>query len=325
MGKNLVTGGSGFIGSHLVEALIERGHKVKVFDLVHPSKAKNLRHILNNPNLEYIEGDITSSEQVKEVVTSDLDVIYHLSAIVGVKKYIDNPLLVIDVNVIGTKNVVEAASRNSTKVIFASTSEIYGNNPEIPWSEEGSRLLGPTTVDRWSYSTSKAVGEHMLLGMHKYRDLPISIVRFFNVYGPRQEPILVISQSVQRVLNGQKPLIYDDGKQTRCFTYVKDAVEAIIQISESESCNGEIYNIGSDIESTIEKALVTICSVSGVESSFEKIDTQEHYGKSYEDIIRRVPNVSKIFNDLGWKATTSLEQGIKKTIEWSRANKWWYD
>ncbi len=323
--KVLVTGGSGFIGSFIAERLIDKGYRVIVFDKLDSKKAHNLQKIMGHPNFEYVRGNVTDIGQLEKIITEDLNMIYHLSAIVGIKNYLEDPLNVINVNVLGTKNVLDVACKYKIRVLFTSTSEIYGNNPKVPWSEEDNRILGPTSVDRWSYSSSKAIAEHMVLGVHKSKELPVNIVRFFNVYGPRQNPILVVSQSIKKVINGEKPLLYDGGRQTRCFTYIADAVEATIKVAENKKSNGKIYNIGSNKESSIIEVLSIICKALGKDAIFEDVDTYEYFGNKYQDIHRRVPDVSKIDNEIGWRATTSLEEGIDKTIKWALENPWWYN
>lgn len=319
----LVTGGSGFIGSFLVTKLLERGYIVKVFDLIPLSLARNLTKVCNHENFFYYEGDITQIENLRDIVTPNLSSIYHLSSVVGVGKYISNPLNVIDVNVIGTRNILDLAQEHGIKVIYTSTSEIYGKNPKVPWSEKDDRVLGPTSVDRWSYSSSKAVAEHLVLSFHKHSKLPVSIVRYFNIYGPRQNPILVVPQTIKKILLDEKPLLYDTGNQTRCFTFVEDAIEATIQVALSDKTDGEIYNIGSDIEISIYELISKIFKLFNKEMIYEDFDTNKYYGTNYQDIDRRVPDVKKIKDAIGWSISTNLDVGLKKTIEWAKKNEWW--
>ena len=213
----MVTGGAGFVGSHLVEALLAQGNEVHVFDVTPLEKAMNLKEVADHPNLHYFVGDLRNPDDIKRFWRKDAEIIFHLASVVGIKNYIADPLKLVDISVLGTRYIIEEAVKSGTRILFSSTSEIFGKNPDIPWSEDGDRVLGPTYVDRWSYSSSKAVCEHMLYGMHKNTNLPFTIVRFFNVYGPRQNPYFVVSQSVHKALNGESPLLYDDGKMTRCF------------------------------------------------------------------------------------------------------------
>jgi UDP-glucose 4-epimerase len=184
-------------------------------------------------------------------------------------------------------------------------------------------VLGPTSVDRWSYSTSKALVEHMLFGAHRKYDWPFSIVRFFNVYGPRQKPIFVVSKSVHRALNGKSPEMYDGGQQTRCFTYIGDVVDGIIAASEHQKAVGEIFNLGNNVECTIREVVETVVEVAGTGVGIVDIDTGKRYGEVYEDIQRRVPDISKIREYLGWTPKTQIGEGIAMTIDWARKNAWY--
>jgi dTDP-alpha-D-glucuronic acid decarboxylase len=313
----LVTGGGGFIGSHLVEALLEQGKEVIVFDNVALEELQNISHLKNK--ITFIKGDITDKDAVADAVSEDVEIIYHLSAIVGVTNYVNEPLKTIDVNVIGTRNIIEAALKRKTKIVYTSTSEIFGKNPNVPWKEDDDRVLGNTSIDRWTYSTSKAMGEHMLFAINKSHGLPMTIVRYFNVYGPRQPPIFIIPASVHKVLNNTRPLIYDEGKPTRCFTYVDDVIKGTLLAAEK---NGA-FNLGSMKESNLNEVAKVILEKTSSDLEIEYVDTKKLYGKVYEDIPRRVPDATKAKEILGWEAATSLEEGIEKTIEWCKNNEWW--
>ena len=249
MSNVVVTGGYGFIGSHLVSALLERGDSVTVFDF-----AKNTRDTSidfdRHPNFRFVQGDVTDLAALEQALTPGVDTVFHLAAVVGVKNYMKDPLQVLDVNVIGTRNVLELSQRHGTRVVFASTSEVFGKNPNPPWAEDDDRVLGSTRTARWSYSTSKGMAEHLVFAMHAAHGLPVTVVRYFNVYGPRQNPIFVISQTIHRILNGRQPLLYDSGDQTRCFTYVDDAIAGTLLAAESDAAIGEAFNIGSMTETT---------------------------------------------------------------------------
>jgi UDP-glucose 4-epimerase len=320
----VVTGGGGFIGSHLTEMLLSSGSKVIVFDNIPLCQSRNLEHVKNHKNLTFVQGDIRDKEALKMAITEDVHKIFHLCAVVGVKKYCADPLGVIDINVGGTRNMLELAQKHNIKVIFTSTSEIYGKNPRVPWAEDADRVLGSTSIERWSYSTSKAVCEHMILGMHKSVGLPATIVRYFNVYGPRQEPYYMISQSIYKVLRNEQPLLYDKGNQTRCFTFVEDAIQGTIAAANSQKANGHVFNIGSDKETTIRDAIELIIKISGKKIMWKDLDTRQHYGKKYEDVPRRVPDISKAKQLLGWEPKIPFELGLKKTIKWCVENSWWW-
>ncbi len=316
--KNLITGGGGFVGSHLTDELLDRNEEVTVVD-VEDGVPENLVHNKDNPNFQYIKGDVSDKGKLEEIITEEYDKIFHLAAIVGVENYCDRPLETIDVNIGGTRNIIDIAVEKDIKIIFTSTSEVFGKNPEVPWSEGSDRVLGPTSIDRWSYSTSKSACEHMLYAVHNKYDLPVVIVRFFNAYGPRQKPIFAVPAMIKKVLNNEDPIVYDSGEQTRCFTFVKDAVEGTIKASNHPNAVGESFNIGNNTETNIKNLADKIIKVAGKEDKLERnhIDTDELYD-SYEDLDRRVPGVEKAKKILGWEASMSLEEGLEKTLDYFR-------
>jgi len=319
----MVTGAAGFVGSHLVERLLELGKIVHGMDIAPLDEAKNLELVRKHPKFHYTQGDIRSEASIRSFFRADAEVIYHLASVVGVRRYMDDPLSLIDIAIIGTRHLIALAVEHNIRFLFTSTSEVYGRNPAVPWSEDGDRVLGATNVDRWSYSSSKAVCEHMLFGVHRKTSLPFSIVRFFNVYGPRQNPIYVVSQSVQHVLNGERPDLYDGGQQTRCLTYIADAVEGMIAAATKKEAIGQIFNIGNSVENTMAQVVRMILDAAGSDLEPIAIDTRKKYGAVYEDIGRRVPAVTKAERLLGWKATTSAREGIAKTVDWARNNSWY--
>ena len=323
--KVMITGGAGFIGSRLVLRLLNDGYQVHVFDMTPFEKALRLKNIKDNKNLKYTQGDLRDKNKIKEWYQKDASHLFHLASVVGVENYINDPLALIDIVVGGTRNLFELAAKFKTRVLFTSTSEIYGKNPNIPWGENSDRFLGPTSIDRWSYSSSKAVCEHMLFALEKSHQLKFSIIRFFNVYGPGQAPIFVVSKSIYQALNNKSPLIYDDGLQTRCFTFVDDAIEGLIKASFKKEGLSEVFNIGSNIETSMKEVVNLVIKFSGDKIQPENFITQKEYGKSYEDIPRRIPNVSKAKNILNWEATTKLADGIRTSIEWAKFNKWWLE
>jgi UDP-glucose 4-epimerase len=324
MSNVVVTGGYGFVGSHLVTALLERGDTVTVIDLPRDTRDSDI-DFDRNPNFRFVPGDVTDMSALEQALTPDVDTVFHLASVVGVKNYVDDPLRVVDVIVTGTRNVLELCHRHDIRLLFTSTSEVYGKNPNTPWAEDDDRVLGSTRTARWSYSTSKAMAEHLVFAMHTGFGLPVTVVRYFNVYGPRQNPIFVISQSIHRILNGREPLVYDSGDQTRCFTYVDDVVAGTLLAAESEKAIGEAFNIGSMTETTIGDAVdlaIKIASVDTV-SRAESFDTAARYGNRYEDIPRRVPDSTKAQRELGWRLQVDLEEGLRRTIDWARANPWY--
>lgn len=321
--KVMITGVAGLIGSHLLEELLRLGHEVHGLDTVDLDKSFNLAAVKDNPLFHYYKGDIKSERDLQRFFQDDAEVIYHLASVVGVNRYMEDPLSLIDVGVFGTRALIELCRKYSTRMLFASTSEVYGKNNTLPWSEADDRLLGPTSVDRWSYSTSKALCEHMLFGVHHSDNWPMSIVRFFNVYGPRQNPIYVVSKSVHRVLNGLSPELYDGGGQTRCFTYIDDVISGLILAATSKSAVGEVVNLGRPVENTMRDVIHAVLVAADSAVEIKHIQTHDRYGDLYEDIPRRIPDVEKAFRLFGWKAETSLEEGISKTVKWARENPWY--
>lgn len=324
MANVVVTGGNGFVGSHLVSALLARGDSVTVVDLPRSTRESDL-DFNQNPNFRFVPGDVTDITALEAALTPDVDKVFHLASVVGVHKYVEDPLNVVDVIVTGTRNVLDLCHRHGIRLLFTSTSEVFGKNPNTPWAEDDDRVLGSTKTARWSYSTSKAMAEHLVFAMHSAFGLPVTVVRYFNVYGPRQNPIFVMSQSIHRILNGRQPLLYDSGDQTRCFTYVDDVVAGTLLASDSDAAIGELFNIGSMTETTMRDAIELAIKIAGVDSvnSAEAFDTVASYGDRYEDIPRRVPDSAKAQRVLGWRLEVDLEEGIRRTIEWARANPWY--
>lgn len=324
MDKTIVTGGAGFIASHLIDNLLARGEEVLAFD-TNKELPLNLHHQKENKKLNYVCGDITDAKFLESIVTDDVKTIYHLASVVGVKNYCANPLKVIDINVIGTKKLIEAALKNNTKILFTSTSEVYGKNPMVPWKEDSDRVLGDPSIDRWVYSTTKSLCEHMLNAVHKTYGLPIVIVRYFNIYGPRQAPYFVIPANIHRVLNNKSPVVYDGGGQTRCFTFIDDAINGAIKATNSKAAVGNTFNIGNSSENTVLEAVNMILESTGKAGKLKVkfIDTQKLYGHSYEDLKRRAPNTEKAKRILGWKAEVPIQEGIRKTVAWAAKNDQW--
>lgn len=310
----LVTGGAGFIGHHLVERLLDRGDEVTVFDAAAPREAAGDR-------VRVVEGDLRDVTALGRAAAG-ADVVFHLAAVVGVDQYLSRPLDVVDINFTGTRNVLEVAHRAGAKVVLSSTSEVFGKNPAVPWPEDGDRVLGSTASDRWSYSSSKALAEHLTFAFARQHGLEATIVRYFNVYGPRQRPAYVVSRSVHRALNGKPLVVYDKGRQTRCFTFIDDAVEGTLRAAEHPGAVGEAFNIGSMVETTVGEVVRLIGELTGI-GSIVDVDTAEKLGASYEDLMRRVPDNAKAGRILGWRPETSLRDGLIKTIEWARASDWW--
>ena len=323
----LITGGAGFIGSHLADALIERGDRVCVVDDFSTGIAKNIEHLQGNPKFSLIN-DSVLNEGLMEQVIDDCDIIYHLAAAVGVKYIMENRLKTFDVNVEGTKIVLQLASKacllasrkDKKKVMLASSSEVYGKNGKVPFSEDDDSVLGPTNVFRWSYADTKRIDEELAFVHFYERGLPIVIMRFFNTVGPRQlgRYGMVVPRFIERALAGEPLPVYGEGVQTRCFTYVDDVIRAIIALAECPAAVGQIVNIGSDEEISITDLARKIIKLANSSSKIEYIPYKEAYGEGFEDMMRRVPDISKIYLLLGWKPKVGLDETLTKMIEYFR-------
>ena len=319
----LVTGAAGFVGSHLIERLLGMGQTVHGLDIAPLDQARNLEAVKDHPGFHYMQGDIRDLETIEAFFRPEAGVLYHLASVVGVRRYMEDPLSLIDIAIIGTRHLIALCVAHDVRILFTSTSEVYGRNPAVPWAEDGDRVLGATSVDRWSYSSAKAVCEHMLFGVARKTGLPFSIVRFFNVYGPRQTPIYVVSQTVQRVLNGERPDLYDGGGQTRCLTYIDDAIAGVLAAATKPEAVGEIFNIGNATENTMAEVVGMVLAAAGSDLEPIAVDTGEKYGSVYEDIGRRVPSVEKAARLLGWRAEIPAAEGIAATVAWARATPWY--
>lgn len=310
----LITGGAGFIGSHLCDAFIARGDFVTCLDMDSTAKVE---HLLELPNFRYVHDSVLNTSMVDSLVAR-ADLIYHLAAVVGVEHYMADPYHVLNVNVNGTQELLQAAYRHEKKVIFASTSEVYGRNPNIPWSEDDDRVLGSTAIDRWCYSTSKAVGEHFCHAFGKM-GLDYVILRYFNLYGPRLDALdrgRVITIFLGQILSGNPITVVGDGSQTRCFTFVDDAIRATVEAGLNPQAVGNIFNIGTDKETTIRELAEMMASLVAADCSITFVSQEEIYGDSYEDIYRRVPDISRMRDILGVEPTTTIEEGLRITYDW---------
>jgi nucleoside-diphosphate-sugar epimerase len=312
----LVTGAAGFVGKHLVTALLDDGCDIVATDIEAPPD-KYADQV--GGRIDYRRGDLTDPEFRAGLSLTDYDRIYHLAAIVGVSDYVENPLRIVETNVEATKAILERIRGSNVRFVFLSTSEIYGKNPDVPWPETADRVHGPPTVDRWNYSTGKAACEHMIHGLAA-EDSPFSatVIRPFNLYGPGQRPNFVIPAFVDEVVNGNAPVVYDEGTQTRCFTYIDDFVEGVRLASTRPEGENEVFNLGSTRETRIRDLAEMVVDIADADVEPEFVDTDELYGDSYEDLERRVPDVSKAARELGWETTTSLETGVERVIEWGR-------
>lgn len=320
MQRILVTGCNGFAGSHTCQRLVAEGHAVTGIDINPYPWPDDFSALAGHEKFSFLKGDITDERFAAEAVDKAMPgTVIHLASVVGVNLYLADPMRVIEVNILGLKNLLKALEGSGARLVFASTSEIYGKNPDVPWPEDADRVLGPTTVGRWSYSTSKAAAEHMLWACAPRYGLEAVVVRYFNLYGPRQRPDLLIPAQIKRALQGKELLVYDGGGQTRCFTYVEDAVQGTLAAAFSPRAAGLAFNIGAAEETTVGEVTRLIGSLAGNGVySVREVDTRQMYGEAYEDIPRRAPDVDRAARVLGWRAGTLLREGLLKTVSWWR-------
>ena len=314
--KVLITGGGGFLGSHLADRHLAMGDEVYALDLANTQK---IAHNMENPRFHYIKDSILDFDMLETLIIKS-DLIYHLAGVVGVEHYVEDPFRVLDTNINGTQNVFKLALRHNKKVVYASTSEIYGRNPKVPWDEYDDRVLGSTAIDRWCYSTSKAAGEHFAFAYKKI-GLRVVIVRYFNIYGPRLDLLdkgRVVTIFLGQLLRNKPVTIIGDGMQTRCFTYITDCVEATYRTGTMPEADGGVFNLGTDVETTIKELAILMKEISGSKSEIRYVKQEEIYGKSYEDIPRRVPRVERMKTILKCEAMIPLREGLKLTIDWFR-------
>ena len=308
--KYLVTGGAGFIGSHLVEKLILRGDKVSIFDNYSTGNSNNLYGLIDKVLIT--EGDILNKSVLMRLIT-ECDYIVHLAAIVGVFNIVNKPLQSLKTNIQGTENILELADKFSKPVLIASTSEIYGKNSKVPLNENDDRIIGHPLKSRWSYSEAKAVDESLAYFYYLENKLPIRIVRFFNTVGPRQVGHygMVVPRFVSAALKNEPLSVYGSGDQIRCFCHVDDAVRALLLVMDSEKAVGEVFNVGNNQQISIMELAKRVIELTGSSSTIEKISYEKAYPEGFEDMQMRVPDISKIKQVLGWTPEISLDQIIK--------------
>ena len=317
--KILITGGAGFIGSHLAERLLERGDEVCILDDLSTGAIENIAAIKNHPNLTYHIDTIRNFRLTAELVDM-CDIVYHLAAAVGVRLIVESPVNTIETNIRGTDIVLSLAAKKRKRVVITSTSEVYGKRNRVPFSEEDDLVMGATSKGRWSYACSKAIDEFLAIAYWKEKRVPTVIVRLFNTVGPRQTGRygMVIPNFVQQALAGQNITVYGDGAQTRCFTHVNDVVGALIQVAEHPRAVGEVYNIGSDHEVTILELARRIKQMTSSESGIVFKPYDEAYEEGFEDMMRRVPDISKIRALIGYQPRTRLEGILESVIDYHR-------
>ncbi len=317
----LVTGGAGFIGSHLAEALLKAGHRVLAIDNLSTGRQKNIDHLYDEPNFQFVRASITDSI-VMDRLASQSDVIVHLAAAVGVRLVVEHPVQTIETNVMGTEKVLQSALRYGLRVLLASTSEVYGKGSKIPFSEDDDVLLGPTSKSRWGYAASKMVDEFLGLAYHLEYGLPVTPFRLFNTVGARQtgQYGMVIPRFVRQALNNETITVYSDGKMQRTFCDVRDSVRAIIGLSQLPTAAGQVYNIGGTDEITMRGLAERVKMMSDSNSEIIHIPYEEAYAPGFEDMQRRVPSIERIGTQLGWEPSFSLDEILQSVIDYERGN-----
>ena len=312
----LVTGGAGFIGSHLCETLLHAGSEVWALDDLSTGRLENFRSFERHPKFRFLEGSATDTALVNGLV-AQCDRVFHLAAAVGVKYVLENPLRSLLTNIRGTEVVLEACSEHGRKVMVFSSSEVYGKGVSVPFSEDDDRVMGPTHKLRWSYACGKAVDECLAQSYYQQRQLPVVIVRCFNTCGPRQTGAygMVIPNMIARALRDEPILVFGDGQQSRCFSAVNDVVRGVMLLAESREAEGEVFNVGSDQEVSILELAERIRRMCDSSSEIELVPYEKVYGSSFEDMRRRVPDLSKIRRYVGYRRETSLNQLLEVTIK----------
>ncbi len=319
MPKFLITGGAGFIGSHLAERLLALGQRVSVLDNLSTGNIANLAHLRSNPHFEFVMDEVSNERVLGELVDA-ADTVFHLAATVGVQKIIDSPVETIVNNVHGTETVLQAVAKKRRKVVVASTSEVYGKSEALPFREEGDLVLGPTSKARWSYACSKAIDEFLAIAYWKENQTPAVVARLFNTIGPRQtgQYGMVVPRFIGQALEGEGVTVYGTGQQTRSFTYVEDAVEWLIRLAENDRAVGEIFNLGNPNEVAIAELARRVIRLTGSSSQIRNVPYDEAYESGFEDMGRRAPDITKVVTLTGYSPRVDLDEALRRTIQWSR-------
>jgi UDP-glucose 4-epimerase len=317
--KILVTGGAGFIGSHLCELLLHKGHHVVAIDNLSTGRLDNIQHLLPIPSFQFVRETINNS-QVLDRLTSEADILIHLAAVVGVKLIVEDPVNTIATNIMGTEAVLTTANRYGCKVMLASTSEVYGKGAKVPFNEDDDCVMGPTSHSRWAYATSKAIDEFLGLAYHSQFGLPVVVMRFFNTIGPRQTGRygMVVPRFVRQALIGEPITIYGDGEQSRCFADVADIIGAIIKLSSHPGAVGQVFNIGSTEEVSIRQLAERVIAATGSQSKIVYVPYEEAYAPGFEDMRRRVPDLDKVHQLIGYEPQYSLDETLGRVIAYER-------
>jgi nucleoside-diphosphate-sugar epimerase len=318
--RYLITGGAGFIGSHLSEELLRRGHEVFVVDDLSTGSINNIRHLKTHDRFHYTV-DSCSNVQLMAELVDGADIIYHLAAAVGVKLIVESPVRTIETNIRLTEIMLNLANKKKRPIFVASTSEVYGKSDQLPFREDGDLVMGATNKGRWSYACSKAIDEFLAIAYWKEKHLPTVLARLFNTVGPRQtgQYGMVVPTFVKQALSGQPITVFGDGKQSRCFTHVQDVVRALIGIMENEKSYGQVFNIGNNNEISMSDLARQVREMCESKSEIVNIPYEKAYEHGFEDMPRRVPDIAKIGNAIGWKPTISLPQILADVIDYHKA------
>jgi len=319
--RALITGGAGFIGSHLAETLLHEGHEVDIIDNLSTGSIRNVGHLKSHPKFKYTIDTITNEPLLAELIDRN-DVVFHFAAAVGVKLIVEKPVHTIETNVHGTEVVLKHASKKNKKVIIASTSEVYGKNIDVPFREDADLVMGATVKHRWAYACSKAIDEFLALAYFKEKRLPVVIVRFFNTVGPRQtgQYGMVLPSFVRQALANEPITVFGDGKQSRSFTYIGDVVGCLLKLVKEPKAVGEVFNIGGTEEVTILRLAERVKDLVGSSSSIVFVPYDKAYEAGFEDMPRRVPDLTKVNRLVGYEPKVQLEEIITKVIEYFRAH-----
>jgi len=314
--RALVTGGAGFIGSHLAQRLLSDGDEVIVIDDLSTGSLRNIEQIKDNRRFEFVNDTVCNAE-VMSVLVEKCDVIYHLAAAVGVQLIVDDPVHTIETNIGGSEVVLDVANKFGKKTLIASSSEVYGKSENVPFAEDDDIVMGSTRFSRWSYACSKAIDEFLAMAYYEQYGLPVIVTRFFNTVGPRQTGRygMVIPRFVESALKNEPILIYGTGKQSRCFGYVGDVVDACVALMNCDGAAGRVYNIGSQDEITIEDLANRIVEITSSKSRIEYISYEQAYGKPFDDMMRRVPCLDRIKETIGYEPTTGLDEILVGVVE----------
>jgi UDP-glucose 4-epimerase len=321
--KALITGGAGFVGSHLAEALLARGDEVYVLDDLSTGSIDNIEHLKEHARFHYAIDSITNEPVVAELVDR-VDVVYHLAAAVGVRLIVESPVTTIETNVHGTEMVLKVANKKKKKVLVASTSEVYGKSASVPFREDADLVMGPTTKGRWSYACSKAIDEFLALAYHKEKRLPVVVFRLFNTVGPRQTGRygMVIPNFVKQALLGHPITVYGDGSQRRCFTYVSDVVDVLVKLADHPGAVGGVFNIGNDREEvTMLELARRVKERTGSASEIVMVPYDQAYEEGFEDMLRRVPDLGKARTLLGYEPKVHLDEILDNVIAYFTSDK----